>query len=63
MVNRFQLFWLKFPRLQIVLTAGKNLTSPDTLSRNPLDLLTRKITVEIPQNIKMFLANTKNHHF
>ena len=35
----------------------KNLALPDTLSRNtPLELLTRKTTVEIPQNIKVFLA-------
>ena len=35
----------------------KKLALPDTLSRNtPLELLTRKITVEIPQNIKFYLA-------
>ena len=35
----------------------KNLALPDTLSRNtPPELLTRKTTVEIPQNIKFYLA-------
>ena len=34
----------------------KNLALPDTLSRNtPPELLTRKTTVEIPQNINFFL--------
>ena len=54
---RFQLILMKFQNLHIVWTAGKNLALPDTLSRNtPLELLTRKTTVEIPQNIKFFLA-------
>ena len=44
---------MKFPNLQIVWTAGKYLALPDTLSRNtPLELITRKTTVEVPQNIK-----------
>ena len=48
---------MKFPNLHIVWTAGKNLALPDTLSRNtPSELLTRKRTVEIPQNIKFYLA-------
>ena len=48
---------MKFPNLHIVRTAGKNLALPDTLSRNtPPELLTRKTTVEIPQNIKFYLA-------
>ena len=48
---------MKFPNLTIVWTAGKNLALPDTLSRNtPPELLTRKTTVEIPQNIKFYLA-------
>ena len=35
----------------------KNLALPDTLSRNtPLELLTRKTTVEIAQNTKFFPA-------
>ena len=35
----------------------KNLALPDTLSRNtPPELLTRKTLVEIPQNIKFYLA-------
>ena len=56
-VYRFQLILMKFPNLHIVWTAGKNLALPDTLSRNtPLELLTRKTTVEIPQNIKFYLA-------
>ena len=43
--------------LTLVWTAGKNLAFPDTLSRNtPPELLTRKTTVEIPQNIKFYLA-------
>ena len=48
---------MKFPNLHIVWTAGKNLALPDTLNRNtPPELWTRKTTVEIPQNIKFFLA-------
>ena len=56
-VYRFQLILMKFPNLHIVSTAGKNLALPDTLSRNtPPELLTRKTIVEIPQNIKFYLA-------
>ena len=48
---------MKFPNLCIVWTAAKNLALPDTLSRNtPFDLLTRKTTVDTPQNIRFFLA-------
>ena len=48
---------MKFPNLRIVWTAGKNLALPDTLSRNtPSELLTRKTTVEIRQNIEFYLA-------
>ena len=48
---------MKFPILYIVWTAGKNLALPDTLSRNtPPELPTRKTTVEIPKNIKFYLA-------
>ena len=53
----FQLILRKFPNLHIVWTAGKNLALPDTLSRNtPPELLTRKTTFEVPQNIKFYLA-------
>ena len=59
-IYRFQLNLMKFPILHIVWTAGKNLALPNTLSRNtPLELLTRKTTVEIPQNIKFYLAKDK----
>ena len=38
----------------------KNLALPDTLSRNtPPELLTRKTTVEIPKNIKFYLAENE----
>ena len=48
---------MKFPNLRIVCTAGKFLALTDTPCRNtPRELLTRKKTVEIPQNIKLFLA-------
>ena len=51
----FQLTLTKFPIIQIVWTARKNLALPDTLSRNtPPELLTRKTTVEMPHNIKIF---------
>ena len=51
---------MKFPNLHIVWTAGKNLALPDKLSRNtPPELLTRKTTVEIPKNIKFYLAKDK----
>ena len=56
-VYRFQLILMKIPNLHIVWTAGKTLALPDTLSRNtPPELLARKKTVEIPENIKFFLA-------
>ena len=61
-VYKFQLILMKFPNLFIVWTAGKNLALPDTLSRKtPPELLTRKTTVEIPKNIKFYLAKTKHH--
>ena len=48
---------MKFPNLHFVWTAGKNLALPDSLGRNtPHELLTRKTTVEIPQNFKFFPA-------
>ena len=48
---------MKIPNLHINRTAGRNLALPDTISRNtPPELLTRKTTVEIPQNIKFYLA-------
>ena len=62
-VYRFQLILIKFPNLHIVWTAGKNLALPDTLSRNtPPELLTRKTTVEIPKNIKFYLAKDETSH-
>ena len=51
---------MEFLNLHIVWTAGKNLALPDTISRNtPPELLTRKSTVEIPQNIKFYLAKNE----
>ena len=42
------------------LDSGKNYVIPDTRSRNtPPELTTRKTTVEIPQNIKFYLAKDK----
>ena len=62
-VYRFQLILMKFPNLHIVWTAGKNLALPDTLIRNtPPELLTRKTTVEIPKNIKFYLAKDETSH-
>ena len=56
-VYRFQLVLMKFPNLHIAWTAGKNLALPDKLSTNTSpELLTRKTTVEIPQNFKLYLA-------
>ena len=47
---------MKFLNLQKIWTASKNLVLLDTLSRNtPLELFTRKTTVEIPEK-KIFLA-------
>ena len=44
----------------MVWTAGRKLALPYTLSRiTPLELLTRKTTVEILQNLKKFLAKYK----
>ena len=55
---------MKFPNLHIIWTEGKNLALPDLLSRT-IDFLieeyftkTRDITVEIPENIKLFSAKT-----
>ena len=51
---------MKILYLQIIWTAGKNLALPDTLSQNaPLELITRKTTVEIPQNKEFFLAKNE----
>ena len=53
----FQLFLMKFPNLHIVWTAGKIFALPDTFSRNtPHELISRKTTLAIPQNTKLFLA-------
>ena len=58
--HRFQLILRKFPNLHVIWTAGKNLALPYTLSRNtPPDILTRKTTGEIPQNIKFYLAKNE----
>ena len=59
-VYRLQLFLMKFQNLHIVWTAGKNRAFPKSLSRNtPPELLTRKTTVEIPQNIEFHLAGNE----
>ena len=59
-VYGFQLIFVKFPNLHIIWTAGKNPALPDTLRRNsPPELLTRKTTEEIQQNITFFLAKDK----
>ena len=50
---------MKFPNLNIVWTAGKNFALPDTLRKNTPELLTRKTTVEIPKNIKFYLAKVE----
>ena len=48
---------MKFPNLHRNWRIGKNFGLPDTLRRNtPSELLTRKTTVEKPQNIDFFLA-------
>ena len=57
LVYRFQLISMNFPNLHIVWTAGKNLALPDTFIRNtPSELLTRRTTVKLPQNINFYLA-------
>ena len=63
-VYKFQLLLMKFPNLHVVWTAEKKLALPDTLSRNtPPGLITRKTTVEIPQNIKNSISlKMKLHH-
>ena len=56
-VYRFQLILMKLANLHIKWTARKNLALPDTISRNtPAELLKRRTTAEIPQNVKIFLA-------
>ena len=60
-VYRFQLILMKFLNLHIIWTEGKNLALPDLLSRTIDEehfTKTRDITVEIPENIKFFLAKT-----
>ena len=58
--HRVHIFLVKFPNLHMVWTAGKILALPNTHSRNtPPELLTRKTTVEKPQNIKIFLAKNE----
>ena len=63
-VSRFQLILMKFPNLHMVWTVGKCLALLDTLTRNtPPELLTRKTTVEVPQNIKNSISlKMKFHH-
>ena len=61
-VYRFQLILMKFPNLHIMWTEGKNIALPDLLSRTIDEehfTKTRDITVEIPKNIKFFLAITQ----
>ena len=60
-VYRFQLILMKFPNLHIIWTEGKNLALLDLLSRTIDEerfIKTRDITVELPENIKFFLAKT-----
>ena len=52
---------MKFPNSHIIWTEGKNLALPDFLSRTIDEehfTKTRDITVEKPENIKCFLAET-----
>ena len=61
-VYRFPLILMKFPNLHIILTEEKNLALPDLLNRTIDEehfTKTRDITVEIPENIKFFLAKTQ----
>ena len=54
---------MKIANLHIEWTAGKNLALHDTLSRNtPPEILTRKTTIETPQNIKFSLQQMKHYH-
>ena len=62
-VYKFQLFIMKFPKLHIVWTEGKNLSIPDLLSRS-LRTTTQDEhclrTVEIPESIKFFMTHNRN---
>ena len=61
-VYRLQLILRKLPNLHIAWTGGKNLALPSNLSRNtPPEILTRKTTVEIPQNKNLSLQKMKPH--
>ena len=56
-VLRFQLILMKFQNLLIVWIAGKTIALHDTFCRNtPPEMITQKLTVAIPQNIKFFLV-------
>ena len=60
-VYRFQLILIKLSKLNIIWTEGKNLALFDLLSRSiDAEHLTksRDITIEIPDNIKFFFAET-----
>ena len=60
-VYRFQLILMKFPNLHIIWTEGKNLASPDLLSRTinkEKFTKTRDITVEIPEKNIFYFAKT-----
>ena len=60
-VYRFKFILLEFPNLLIIWTAVKNLALKNTLCRNtPPELITRKTTVAITQNIKFFLAKDES---
>ena len=59
-ILRFQLVLMKFQNRLIVWIAGKTIALNDTLCRNtPPELITQKLTVAIPQNIKFFLAKNE----
>ena len=60
-VYRFQLILMKLPNLHKVWTAGKSPALPNTLSRNTQpELITRKTTSKVPQNIKFFPCKRRN---
>ena len=55
---------MKFANIHISWMAGNNIALPDTLSRNtPPELLTRKTTIGIPQNINFFAKIERTPRF
>ena len=62
-VYRFQLILTKFPNLNIIWTAGKNLALPDTLSRiHHLNYSHEKLQLKYHKLLNFILQKMKHHY-